>query len=92
MFEFEGVQRRFTKIFSFNNVSFYDDYAHHPTEIKEVINGINEVYKEKKILCIFQPHRISRLRALRREFSYAFNIKYIIKGDLTFYERDFPIE
>ena len=72
MFEFEGVQRRFTKVFSFNNVSFYDDYAHHPTEIKEVINGISEVYKEKKIICIFQPHRISRLKTLRKEFSHAF--------------------
>ena len=72
LFEFEGVQRRFTKVFSFNNVSFYDDYAHHPTEIKEVINGISEVYKEKKIICIFQPHRISRLKTLRREFSHAF--------------------
>ena len=72
LFEFEGVQRRFTKVFSFNNVSFYDDYAHHPTEIKEVINGISEVYKEKKIICIFQPHRISRLKNLRKEFSHAF--------------------
>ena len=72
LFEFEGVQRRFTKIFSFNNVNFYDDYAHHPTEIKEVINGISEVYKEKKIICIFQPHRISRLKTLRKEFSHAF--------------------
>ncbi len=72
LLEYEGVQRRFTKIFSFNNVSFYDDYAHHPTEIKEVINGISEVYKEKKIICIFQPHRISRLKTLRKEFSHAF--------------------
>ena len=71
--EFEGVQRRFTKVFTYNSVSFYDDYAHHPTEIKEVINGISEVYKKKKIICIFQPHRISRLRALRKEFSYAFS-------------------
>tara|TARA_Y100000992_G_scaffold284839_1_gene235312 strand:- start:10531 stop:11925 length:1395 start_codon:yes stop_codon:yes gene_type:complete len=71
--EFEGVQRRFTKVFTYNNVSFYDDYAHHPTEIKEVMNGISEVYKKKKIICIFQPHRISRLRALRKEFSYAFS-------------------
>ena len=34
---FKGVQRRFNKIFNFNNVDFYDDYAHHPTEIKEVL-------------------------------------------------------
>jgi len=73
LIEFEGVQRRFTKIFTYNSVSFYDDYAHHPTEIREVINGISQVYKNKKIICIFQPHRISRLKSLRKEFSYAFN-------------------
>ena len=72
LYEFEGVQRRFTKIFTYNNVNFYDDYAHHPTEIKEVINGISEVFKEKKIVCIFQPHRVSRLKTLRKDFSSAF--------------------
>ena len=36
---FKGVQRRFNKIFSYNNIDFYDDYAHHPTEIKEVLDG-----------------------------------------------------
>ena len=69
---FQGVQRRFTKIFSFQKVPFFDDYAHHPTEIKEVLNGVKEVYKNKEIVCIFQPHRISRLKNLKREFSKAF--------------------
>ena len=72
LYEFEGVQRRFTKIFTYNNVNFYDDYAHHPTEIKEVINGVSKVYNNKKIVCIFQPHRISRLKTLRKDFSFAF--------------------
>ena len=69
---FQGVQRRFTKIFSFQKVPFFDDYAHHPTEIKEVLNGVKEVYKNKEIVCIFQPHRISRLKNLKREFAKAF--------------------
>ena len=69
---FQGVQRRFTKIFSFQKVLFFDDYAHHPTEIKEVLNGVKEVYKNKEIVCIFQPHRISRLKNLRKDFSKAF--------------------
>ncbi len=70
--EFSGVQRRFTKIFSFQNVSFYDDYAHHPTEINEVLDGVREVYKDKEIVCVFQPHRISRLKNLHEEFSKSF--------------------
>ena len=70
--KFSGVQRRFTKIFSFQNVPFFDDYAHHPTEITEVLDGVKEVYKNKEIICIFQPHRMSRLKNLHEEFSKAF--------------------
>ena len=69
---FKGVQRRFNKIFTYNNVHFYDDYAHHPTEIKVVLDGVNQVYKDYEKVCIFQPHRVSRLKDLRKEFSLAF--------------------
>ena len=71
--KFEGVQRRFNKIFSYRGVNFFDDYAHHPTEIRELINGVDKVYQKEKIFCIFQPHRISRLKDLRKEFSSCFN-------------------
>ena len=69
---FKGVERRFNKIFSYNGADIYDDYAHHPTEIREVISGVNNSYKEKKIICVFQPHRISRLNDLKKEFSASF--------------------
>ncbi len=69
---FKGVQRRFNKIFSFNNVNFFDDYAHHPTEIREVLKGVMKVYKGYEKICIFQPHRISRVKDLKKEFSFAF--------------------
>ena len=70
--KFLGIQRRFTKVFSVERRDFYDDYAHHPTEIKVVLDGVSNVYKEYEKICIFQPHRISRLKDLRKEFSYAF--------------------
>ena len=70
---FKGVQRRFNKIFSYNNIDFYDDYAHHPTEIKVVLQGVKQVFNEYEKICIFQPHRISRLKDLKKEFTYAFN-------------------
>ena len=70
--EFKGVQRRFNKIFTYRETNFYDDYAHHPTEIKEVISGVRSAYKKEEIICIFQPHRISRLKDLRKEFSLSF--------------------
>ena len=72
LLNFKGVQRRFNKIFSYNDIDFYDDYAHHPTEINMVMEGVNKVYRNYEKVCVFQPHRISRLKDLRREFSFAF--------------------
>ena len=72
LLKFNGVQRRFNKIFSLNGVDFYDDYAHHPTEIKMTLDGVKKVYKDYEKVCVFQPHRISRLRDLRKEFSFSF--------------------
>ena len=69
---FQGVQRRFNKIFTYNGIDFYDDYAHHPTEIKFVLEGVKKVYNKHDKVCIFQPHRISRLKDLKKEFTYAF--------------------
>ena len=72
IYNFRGVQRRFSHLFDFNNISFYDDYAHHPTEISSVLSGVEKVYKNKEIVCIFQPHRISRVISLKKEFSKCF--------------------
>jgi UDP-N-acetylmuramate--alanine ligase len=69
---FKGVQRRFNKIFTYNEVDFFDDYAHHPTEIKVVLDGVSNVYNNYEKICIFQPHRISRLKDLKKEFTHAF--------------------
>jgi len=69
---FKGVQRRFNKVFTYNNIDFYDDYAHHPTEIKVVLQGVKQVFNKYEKVCIFQPHRISRLKDLKKEFTYAF--------------------
>ena len=69
---FQGVQRRYNHIFNYRKSIFIDDYAHHPTEIRTVLNGIANVYKKKKIYCIFQPHRISRLKYLKDQFAGCF--------------------
>ena len=74
LFSFKGVQRRFTHLFDYFKVSFYDDYAHHPTEISSVLSGVKSVYKNKEIVCVFQPHRISRVKNLKYEFSKCFKM------------------
>jgi UDP-N-acetylmuramate--alanine ligase len=70
--KFLGIQRRFTKVFSIEKKEFYDDYAHHPTEIRAVISGVRHIYKSRKIICVFQPHRYSRVKSLKNEFALSF--------------------
>ena len=73
LMKFSGVQRRMTKIFTKNKkIKFYDDYAHHPTEIKSVLQAVKNIHKNKKIISIFQPHRYSRVKSLKKEFSKSF--------------------
>ena len=69
---FSGVQRRLTKVFKKNKIEFYDDYAHHPTEIKSVLEAVRKVAPKRKIITIFQPHRYSRVRTLKSEFASCF--------------------
>jgi UDP-N-acetylmuramate--alanine ligase len=60
--EFKGIQRRFERIIDGPNVQFIDDYAHHPSELKAAIGAAKELFPDKKILGIFQPHLYSRTR------------------------------
>jgi len=70
---FSGVQRRMTKVFSKNKNDFYDDYAHHPTEISSILEGVHNVSDKRKIISIFEPHRYSRVLSLKKEFSKCFS-------------------
>ncbi len=70
---FSGVQRRMTKIFSKNKNEFFDDYAHHPTEISSVLSGVRKVYPKRKIITVFEPHRYSRVVSLNNKFSNSFD-------------------
>ncbi len=53
-------------------ISYLKFYAHHPTEISSVLDGVSKVYNKEEIVCIFQPHRISRVKNLKIEFSKCF--------------------
>ena len=71
--EFKGVQRRFNKIFIHRETNFYDDYAHHPTEISSILEGVHNVSAKRKIISVFEPHRYSRVLSLKKEFSKCFS-------------------
>ena len=72
LIKFSGVQRRLTRIFVKNKKEFYDDYAHHPTEITSVLDGLKQVCESRKLITVFQPHRYSRVKNLKKEFASSF--------------------
>ena len=75
---FSGVQRRMTKVFSKNKNDFYDDYAHHPTEISSILEGVHNVSAKRQIISVFEPHRYTRVLSLKNEFSKCFSNSSIV--------------
>jgi len=66
---YQGVKRRFTYQIKTENLVFIDDYAHHPQEINAVYQAVREMYPNKKVLAIFQPHLFSRTRDFGDDFA-----------------------
>ncbi|HOK40672.1 MAG TPA: UDP-N-acetylmuramate--L-alanine ligase [bacterium] len=69
---YKGVQRRFQIKCNVNNILIIDDYGHHPTEIYNTVEAARLSYPDKKIICIFQPHRYTRTLLLAKDFGRAF--------------------
>ncbi|MEQ9187058.1 MAG: UDP-N-acetylmuramate--L-alanine ligase [Cryomorphaceae bacterium] len=66
---FAGVKRRFERVYSAENKVLIDDYAHHPEEIKAAIDAARQLFPEKKLAVVFQPHLYSRTRDLEDGFA-----------------------
>lgn len=66
---YKGVKRRFTYQIKTEDFVFIDDYAHHPEEIKAVYQAVREMYPDKKVLAVFQPHLFSRTQDFADEFA-----------------------
>lgn len=69
---FGGVKRRFTNTGSWNGVQVFDDYGHHPVEIRAVLRAAREACRGR-VIAIAQPHRYTRLRDLFEDFAGCFN-------------------
>lgn len=67
--QFEGVGRRFDLRAEIGGVRIFDDYAHHPTEIRATIQATRERFPDSRIFAVFQPHTFSRTRQLLHEFA-----------------------
>jgi UDP-N-acetylmuramate--alanine ligase len=69
---FQGVDRRFQHKASVRGIDFYDDYGHHPTEVRAVLAGVKEKFPDRRLVTVFQPHRYSRTRLCWEEFRSCF--------------------
>ncbi len=69
MATFSGVERRFDFQIRTNDLVFLTDYAHHPQEILQSAKSLKEVYPDKKITAIFQPHLYTRTRDFYKDFA-----------------------
>ncbi len=70
---FTGVQRRFEIIHESDSLIVVDDYGHHPAEIETTLRTAKEVWPDRRLVTVFQPHRYSRTQLLLKEFCSAFN-------------------
>jgi UDP-N-acetylmuramate--alanine ligase len=70
---FRGSKRRFEKVAEKNDIVYFDDYAHHPTEILATLKAAREWLPLYRLVCVFQPHTFSRTKALFDQFAQSFN-------------------
>jgi UDP-N-acetylmuramate--alanine ligase len=71
--QYDGVDRRFQKITEKNNIQIFDDYAHHPTEIKATVSAVGDLKAKGEFHLIYEPHRFTRTRDCWEEYKSCFN-------------------
>jgi len=71
---YKGVQRRFDIQFRNERVVYIDDYAHHPAEIEATVRSVKELYQDKRVLGIFQPHLFSRTKDFADGFASSLDL------------------
>ena len=69
--KFSGVGRRFDRVGEMKGVPVFDDYAHHPTEISSVLGMVKDYFPDKKLVAVFEPHQVSRLRLMKQDYADA---------------------
>jgi len=71
---FKGATRRFQRVAQVNGIDIFDDYAHHPTEVRVTLAAARQQFGERPLWAIFEPHTFSRLNTLYNEFVTAFSL------------------
>ncbi len=89
---FKGVKRRFEYHIKNENLVYIDDYAHHPVEIKALIGSVKQMYPDKKITAIFQPHLFTRTRDFVDGFAASLELADEVILLNIYPARELPIE
>jgi UDP-N-acetylmuramate--alanine ligase len=89
---FKGVKRRFEYIIKNDRIVFIDDYAHHPEELRALIQGAKSLFRQKKCTIIFQPHLYSRTRDLANGFAEVLDLADEVILLPIYPARELPIE
>lgn len=89
---FKGVKRRFEYIHQSDGVVYIDDYAHHPTEVESFLSGVKELYPDKKLTVIFQPHLFTRTRDFAEGFAKSLSLADELLLLNIYPARELPIE
>ena len=89
---FKGVKRRFEYVIKNDRLVFIDDYAHHPEELRALINGAKSLFRQKKCTVIFQPHLYSRTRDLADGFAEVLDLADEVILLPIYPARELPIE
>jgi UDP-N-acetylmuramate--alanine ligase len=89
---FGGVKRRFEYIIKNDRIVFIDDYAHHPEELRALINGAKSLFRQKKCTVIFQPHLYTRTKDLAEGFAEVLDLADSVILLLIYPARELPVE
>lgn len=89
---FKGIHRRFQYHIRHDNLTYIDDYAHHPEELRATISSVREIYPNKKITGIFQPHLYSRTQDFAEEFAKSLSLLDELWLMDIYPARELPIE
>lgn len=74
MASFAGIRRRFDFRYKSDRLTIIDDYAHHPKELEAAIRSVRQLYADRKMVVVFQPHLYTRTRDFHREFAQALSV------------------
>ncbi len=91
LLQFEGVHRRFELKGEYDGALVFDDYAHHPTEVRVTLEAARQCWPDRRIVAVFQPHLFSRTRDFANEFAESLSLADVVAVLDIYPARELPL-